>query len=196
MDKLNEARNNFQKVLDQNIEKTAKQEQKIRENTALPSVKKSTKKIGKKRKKEMDQKNPNKIVYPYAVSLFDRYVDVSKFNHNTKLRMMCREWIRNDLTRQVTEVKPASSEDTFSSSTSKSNLNGPLSAADFENLETKLKSVIPEKEISYVPSVPDINQWKNRWRMVRKVHVEKSLIKMDSQKDDLKYISDMIKQYE
>ena len=195
------ARKNFQETLDNNIHKSTKQQQILRESSS-PAHKKSSKKTPKRRKTNSDSlndKTSEKVSYPYAVSLFDRYVDVSKFNKNTKLRKMCRDWLENDLNsgrQNETDLNDDRDVDNSEVLDSDSSLKGPLSNAEFQELENKLKSSVPESVTEYVPETADLNLWVKRWKTLRKAHVEKSLIKMDAQKDDLNYISKLFKQYD
>jgi hypothetical protein len=195
------ARTNFQETLDRNIEKSTKQQQIIRESSS-PAHKKSSKKTTKRRKTNSDSlndKTSEKVTYPYAVSLFDRYVDVSKFNKNTKLRRMCRDWLENDLNsgrQNELDLHDGRVIDENEVSDGDSNLKGPLSTTEFQELENKLNSSVPELVTEYVPEIADLSLWVKRWKTLRQAHVEKTFIKMDAQKDDLDYISKLFKQYD
>jgi len=196
------ARTNFQETLENNIAKSTKQQQILRESSS-PAHKKSSKKTSKRRKNNSDSlsdKTTEKVTYPYAVSLFDRYVDVSKFNKNTKLRKMCRDWLKNDLNsdqkQNELDLNDKGDVDASEDLDSDSILKGPLGHIEFQELETKLNSSVPESATEYVPETADLNLWVKRWKTLRRAHVEISLIKMDAYQDDLTYISKLFKQYD
>merc|ERR1712014_427723 len=183
---LDSARQNFQEVLSKNIQTVADEETKLRENYILQTSNKRIKRSNSQRKKVAKFEDvPDKSVYPYAVSLFDRYIDVSKFNKNTNIREMTRAWVKNDLGDHVDyRINSGNTKNGNDEKPGCSKLNGPLNDHSFLTLQEFLNSTVPEREITYIPNYPDLNLWKHRWKMVHKTHVEKSLQKMDAYSSD------------
>ena len=88
---LDSARQNFQEVLSKNIQTVADEETKLRENYILQTSNKRIKRSNSQRKKVAKFEDvPDKSVYPYAVSLFDRYQCCYAAPHIHRFRSLLR----------------------------------------------------------------------------------------------------------
>ena len=148
-------------------------------------------------KLEINKKAKNK--YPYAVSFFDRYVDLSKYDEESSIYPMIRDWTRNYVVNSVSQPNENenSKSQTFTKSeldqfSQQSNLIGPLSNQNFKIIQEKLSEIKPEQEVADIGAPGDINSWSNRWKNVKKKHLVKSKVLESYYKDDVEVINRML----
>lgn len=150
----------------------------------------------------------------FALKFFDRYLDLSKYQADTKIYVMIRDWSKNleDLA-QHPEIEATSSEiqignksqnraenliDTdFLNISSSKNLNfqTPISTSELENLKNQIaaKTAIQVANFTSPPEQPlDKIGWVKKWRQVRNIHLANQKIITDKFAHDFQIIENLL----